>query len=629
MFTDMVGYSALTQSSESQALEVLQRHNKLLRPFFSRFNGKEIKTIGDSFLVEFDSALDALRCGLEIQSFLHDYNFTSRDDWKICLRIGIHLGDVIHENGDVFGDAVNIASRIEPNAEAEGICISEQMYDQIRNKVPQTLVKIEQRELKNIAIPIDMYKVLMPWEKSESKTEPAFPITRIAVLPFANLSPDPNDEYFADGITEEIISTVSGISGLSVISRTSIVGYKGATKKVREIGKELEVGTILEGSFRKAGNRIRVTTQLINVTTDEHLWAQNYDRELNDIFAVQSDIAMKVANALRVRIKPKEEIRITDRPTMSTQAHALYLKGRFHLNRYEKTSLFTAISYFEKALAEDPNYALAYCGLSDAYTWLAFLDIVEPRESYVKAERYARKALEMNESLAEAHASLAWPLASKYDFKGAIDELDRAIEINPNLVAAYGYLASIYASLGNWDKALKAIEKELRLDPFSVQTWENAGTWYLYSGRYDEAIKYLKDVLELDPNNSFSLANLGLAHIQKGLVEEGLKEVERASELSGRVNADLAYAYVKAGEPDKARALLKELLTPRENRHLSATAVAGIYSALGEKDKALDWLERAYEEHSGYLVAMNVEFIFENIRNEPRFQTILRKMNLV
>ncbi|HKW04338.1 MAG TPA: adenylate/guanylate cyclase domain-containing protein [Nitrososphaerales archaeon] len=257
---------------------------------------------------------------MEIQSFLHDY-FTSSDEWKICLRIGIHLGDVIHGNGDVFGDAVNIASRIEPNTEPEGICISEQMYDQVRNKVPQTLVKLRQRELKNITIPIDMYKVLMPWEKAESKTEPDFPITRIAVLPFANLRPDSNDEYFADGITEEIISTVSGISGLSVISRTSIVGYKGATKKVREIGKELEVGTILEGSFRKARNRIRVTTQLINVASDEHLRAQNYDRELNDIFAVQSDIAMQVTNALSVRIKPKEEIRITDRPTMSTQAH--------------------------------------------------------------------------------------------------------------------------------------------------------------------------------------------------------------------------------------------------------------------------------------------------------------------
>lgn len=628
MFTDMVGYSALTQSSESQALEVLQRHNKFVRPFFPRFNGREIKTIGDSFLVEFDSALEALGCAVELQSFLHDYNFTSRDEWKICLRIGIHLGDVIHENGDVFGDAVNIASRIEPNAEPEGICISEQMYDQVRNKVPQTLVKLGQRDMKNIKIPIDVYKVLMPWEKAESK-ESDFPDTRIAVLPFANLSPDPNDEYFADGITEEIISTVSGISGLSVISRTSVVGYKGATKKVKEIGKELEVGTILEGSFRKAGNRIRVTTQLINVASDGHLWSQNYDRELNDIFAVQSDIAMQVANALKVRIKPKEEIRITDTPTTSTQAHALYLKGRFHLNKFEKISLFSAISYFEKALTEDPNYALAYCGLSDAYTWLAFLDLVEPIDSYEKAERYARKALEMNESLAEAHDSLAWPLVSKYDFKGAFDELDKAIEINPNLVTAYSHIASINASFGNWDKCLKAVEQELRLDPFSVQTWENAGTWYLYAGHYDEAIKYLSDVLELDPNNSFSLANLGLAHIQKGFVKEGLEEVKRASELSGRVSADLAYAYVRAGEPDKAKDLLKELLTPGENRHIPLSAVAGIYAALGEKDKALEWLERAYEEHSGYLIAIKTEFVFENIRNEPGFQAILRKMNLV
>lgn len=238
MFTDMVGYSALSQSNESQALEVLQRHNDLLRPFFPKFNGREIKAIGDSFLVEFDSALDALKCAIEIQSFLHDYNASTSGQWKINLRVGIHLGDVIHRDMDVFGDAVNIASRIEPVAESQGICISGQMYDQVRNKVPQSLVKLEQRELKNIESPIDIYKIVMPWEKEAPVKDQGYPSNRIAIMPFASLSPDPNDEFFADGVTEEIISTVSGISGLSVISRQSIVGYKGTRKKVKEIGGE-------------------------------------------------------------------------------------------------------------------------------------------------------------------------------------------------------------------------------------------------------------------------------------------------------------------------------------------------------------------------------------------------------
>jgi hypothetical protein len=243
MFTDMVGYTALTQTNESLAMEVLGRHNQLLRPFFPKFHGREIKAIGDSFLVEFDSAMEAIDCAFAIQSHLHDYNIASRDDWKMKLRIGVHLGDVIHQNSDVFGDAVNIASRIEPLAEPEGICISEQVFDQIRNKVKHTLLVIPSRDLKNIQFPVNVYKVEMPWDKPTTMVESgAYSSNRIAILPFANFSPNPDDEFFADGITEEIISTVSGISGLNVISRTSVMGYKSTTKKLKEIGKELEVG---------------------------------------------------------------------------------------------------------------------------------------------------------------------------------------------------------------------------------------------------------------------------------------------------------------------------------------------------------------------------------------------------
>lgn len=628
MFTDMVGYSALSQSNESQALEVLQRHNVLLRPIFPKFNGKEIKAIGDSFLVEFDSALDALNCAIEIQSFLHEYNASSSDQWRINLRVGIHLGDVIHRDLDMFGDAVNIASRIEPLAEPQGICISQQMYDQVRNKIPLSLVKLEHRELKNIKSPIDIYKVMMPWEKDAMAKDQGYPSNRIAIMPFASLSPDPNDEFFADGVTEEIISTVSGISGLSVISRTSVVGYKGTRKKVKEIGGELEVGSLLEGSFRKAGNRIRVTTQLIDVGTDEHLWSQTYDRELNDVFAVQSDIAMQVANTLRVIIKPQEKHTIEERPTTSAEAYSQYLKGMFHVNKWEKTPLFIAIKHFEKALELDPTYALAYCGLSTAYSKLAYLDILEPISTYEKSESYARKALELNENLAEAHSALAHSLLHKYDFQGALIELKKGIQLKPNLADAYASLASTHAFMSEWGECIKAVEKLLELDPFSVESSQTAGCWYLYSEQYDKAIKHFKDSLELDPSNSFVIGNLGLAYIQTGRLEEGLAEVKHASDLSGMLSSDLVYAYVKSGKLEEARKVADELQTPREGKHLPATQIAGAYAALDEKEKALDWLERAYEERSGYLVSINGDFVFENIRNEPRFKAVLRKMGL-
>jgi adenylate cyclase len=260
MFTDIVGFTALSQSDEAQALEVLERHNRLLRPFFPKFNGREIKTIGDSFLVEFDSALDGTNCAIEIQKFLHDYNISTREDWKIKLRIGIHLGDVVRRGEDIVGDAVNIASRIEPLAEPEGVCVSEQVFDQVHNKISYAVEQLDTTELKNVRFQTNVYSILLPWKgrvslSAERKTAELDRL-RVAVLPFSSMSPDPNDEYFADGMTEELISTMSKISGLSVIARTSVMGYKGEKKKkIHEIASELDAGTILEGSVRKAGDQ--------------------------------------------------------------------------------------------------------------------------------------------------------------------------------------------------------------------------------------------------------------------------------------------------------------------------------------------------------------------------------------
>ena len=266
MFTDMVGYTALTQADESRAMELLERHNSIVRPYFANFHGREVKTIGDSFLVEFESALDALRCAVEVQSHLHDYNRTAGAGWKIALRVGVHLGDVIHRGGDVFGDAVNISSRIEPLADPEGICISRQVYDQVRNKFDLPLASLGEKTLKNVSVPAEVFKVMMPWD---TRREPGAPeARRVAVLPFSNLSPDPADEYFADGMTEEIISTVSRIEGAEVISRTSVMQYKKSPKPIRQISSELEAGTVLEGSIRKAGNRLRVNVQMIDAARD-------------------------------------------------------------------------------------------------------------------------------------------------------------------------------------------------------------------------------------------------------------------------------------------------------------------------------------------------------------------------
>ena len=283
----------------------------------------------------------------------------------ICLRIGIHVGDVVESGNDILGDAVNVASRIEPLAESGGICISSEVHNQVRNKLDLPLVSLGEKPLKNVETPVEVYKVVMPWEQPTATERASYPTNRIAILPFASFSSDPEDAYFADGVTDEIISAVAGISGLSVISRTSVVGYKGTAKKVKEIGKELEVGSILEGTFKKAGNRIRVTTQLIDVAADKHLWAQNYDRELDDVFEVQSDVAKQVAQALQVKILSPEKERIDKKPTGITAAYTLYLKGRYLWNKRGMDDLKRARECFEQAVRMDPLFALGYAGVAD------------------------------------------------------------------------------------------------------------------------------------------------------------------------------------------------------------------------------------------------------------------------
>ena len=340
MFTDIVGYSSLTQKNERLALELLEEHRRIVRPIVARHNGREIKTIGDAFLIEFGSALEATECAVEIQRSLHDYNQQSDPARRVHIRIGIHLGDVIQRQNDVLGDAVNIASRIEPLAEADGICISGEVYAQVRNKIGYPNENLGPRHLKNIDYPIDVYRIL--WMKDET-TKLSLDEKRIAVLPFANMSPDPADEYFADGMTEELIDRLAQVKSLKVIARTSVMSYKKKEKKASEIARELEVGTLVEGSVRKAGNRVRVTVQLINAGTEEHLWSSHYDKNLDDIFAVQSEIAEKVAGELKTQLLESEKRTLEKKPTENTEAYTCFLRGRELFREETEASVRQAI----------------------------------------------------------------------------------------------------------------------------------------------------------------------------------------------------------------------------------------------------------------------------------------------
>lgn len=635
MFTDMVGYTALGQKNEALSIAVVEEQKRIIRPILSKHNGREVKTIGDAFMVEFQSALDAARCAYDIQRTVREANMTLPAESKLHLRIGIHEGDVIGQGSDISGDAVNIASRIEPLAADGGVCLTRHVWESVGNRIDVPMMSLGPKPLKNVTEPMEVFVMAMPWEKEAPGQWGRLDNRRVAILPFANFSVDPSDAFFADGITEEIIATASNVSGLSIISRTSVMGYKGTAKKLKEIGRELEAGSVLEGSFRKAGNKIRVTAQLIDVNSDSHVWAQSYDRTFDDVFAIQSDIAMQVASVLRVKINPSEEARIKEVPTKNSEAHAIYLKGKVFLSREgDREAQLAAIGQFEKALELDPSYALAYCGMSAAYHGLAFHEYADSKDALEKAGRSARKALELDELLAEAHVEQARNLAmAMYDVNGAIQELKRAVELDPNLAEAYAGMANGYNWMLRWDESLGAVEQMLRLDPFSVAAARDAGTLYLYSGRYDLAVRHLTRALELDPGNTFCLDNLGLAHIKKGLVDLGVDEIERAFRLAGQPpgwsgSADLAYAYAKAGREQDARGVLDNLLSIGKKEHMPAAMVAGAYAVIGDKENALDWLGRAYEEGSPYILSMRSDIVFENLREEPRFKELARKMGL-
>jgi adenylate cyclase len=597
MFTDIVGYGALTQSDETQALQVLERHNRLLKPFFLKFRGKEIKAIGDSFLVEFDSALEAATCALEIQRYLHDFNISSKDDWKIKIRIGIHLGDVVHRDDDIFGDAVNIASRIEPLASPEGICVSQQVFDQVRNKFDHRFLELDRATLKNISTPIGVYKVVMPWEESLTRAgnenNVAFDRNRIAILPLANFSPDANDDYFADGMTEELISTISRISGLHVISRTSVSLYKNTQKKVGDIAKDLGVGTIVEGSVRKSSNRIRVAIQLIDVGTDEHLWSENYDRQLEDVFGIQSDIAQKVAESLKVRLLRDERKQVERIATSNTEALNLYFKGRYFWRQRTNEGLSKAIELFERAVANDLNYARGFSGLADCYLASGVYGLPLHRKLFLKQRQSALRSIEIDETLAEGHCSLAIGLAWGNDFEDSRKEFEKAIELNANYSTSRHFLAQTLAMIGRYDEAMFECEKARDLDPQSPTTTFTIAFVHRMAGEVEKARSQLENYRELDANYFPINLWLGLLYAETGKFTEGIDLIKKASFHLPIGKPALAYAYVKAGMKAQALDTIDELQKLATDP-FDFVGIAAIYHALDMREKSSLSLDKAF-----------------------------------
>ena len=641
MFTDIVGYTSLTQKDEALAIDLLEDHRMVVRPLLLKHSGREVKTMGDAFLVEFESALEAVRCAYDIQQSMREANSKRPDDKKVFLRIGIHLGDVIHRQNDIYGDAVNVASRIQPIAGPEGICVSRQVYDQVHNKFELPIVSVGKKSLKNVNETTEVYKVLMPW-KEETPTillpleEPKS--QRIAILPFVNMSPDPNDEYFSDGMTEEVISTLSKVRDFEVISRTSVMQYKKTPKPVREVSKELNAGTILEGSVRKADSRLRITVQMIDATRDRHLWAESYDRRLDDVFAVQSDIARQVAEALRVRILSPEMERILKKPTESTTAYSLYLKGRYFWNRRgsEKgiEEVRRAAECFEQAVREDPTFALGYVGQADCCIILCNNWLIDCESNLAKAKQMVEKALELDPGLAEAHATKGFVLKDGYDLRQAEEEFTKALELKPSYATAHQWYHFVLLSELRWEEALEQIEKAVELDPLSPITNKNYGDFYAARRDYQRALELYQRAAALDPGFPSLHWRMAAAYGKMKMFDDMKREAGRYVDLLqgeypliGKI-AEAMTACLE-GDNQRVRRLLPEVETHLQESMETAYGIACLYFCIGENNKGFEWLERSYSNREDSLPSfIRWDPDLDGARNDPRYLDLVKRLGL-
>ncbi len=665
MFTDIVGYTAHMARDEQGALKLLQESREVLQPLIKAHGGQWLKEMGDGTLSSFDSATEAVTCALNIQRSL-------AESGSFKLRIGIHVGDVIFEGGDVLGDGVNVASRIENLARPGGICVSEQVYDSIRNKPEIGAVFLGKKQLKNINRPVKVFALTgeglpPPGPKSRPVKESLPParrilrrwgllvptallagligyvaisqreplnggITSIAVLPLENYTGDPDQNYFVEGMHDAIISNLAQIKALKVISRTSVMQYRGSEKPIPKIARELGVDAIVEGSVTKAADSVRITAQLIHGRTDEHWWAGSYDRDLRHVLSLQNEVARAIAEQIKIAITSVEEARLASARTVNPEAYEAYLKGRHHWNKRTPDGLNQSLAYFTQAIELDPNSALGYSGLADAYNMIGSYSYYPPSDMLPKAKEAALQALAIDSIRAEAHASLAAvQLNYDWDWDAAEESFRTAIELNPGYAIAHHWYSQYLIAMGRTDESFRAMERALQLDPLNLEINSTLARKLYFTRQYDEAIKQCLKTLEIDDPFFLTHTYLGLSYAHKGMFEEAISSLQTAVALSGEnplVICALGYVYGIAGRDKDAQSILEELLAAARARYVPAVSIAAVYMGLGDKDSVFEWLEKAYQERHHYLVFFKVEPMVDSLRSDPRFTALLEEMGL-
>lgn len=630
MFADIAGYTAIMQEDETLALRMKNKLRETLEAEITRHQGRILEFRGDGALCCFTSTLEAVRAAIALQLAMQTAP-------TVPLRIGMHTGDVVIEGDSIYGDGVNIASRMESFAIPGSIFISARVRDDIRNQKDVQTVSLGRFALKNVNGEMEIFAIsnaglkIPDGEKLEGKGE-KLGRKCILVLPFVNMSNDPDQDYFSDGLTEELISNLGRLRDMRVISRTTSMRYKGTDKDTKMIGKETGAGYIVEGSVRKQGNNLRITAQFIDAGRDVHVWAETYRGTLDDIFDIQEKVAGKIVEALKVQLTRDEKDIFQKRYTENSEAYQLYLQGRFFWKKRNADGLKKAVRFFEKAIEKDPNYALAWAGLSDTYSLMGEYTNISRRELFPKQMAAVNKALEIDNHLAEAHVSLGISLMlNEWKWGEAEKEFLVGIDLNPNYETGHHWYAELLLFSGQTEQAFREIDWAVMLDPASPGILKDKGIYYYYSRQYDEAIRMAEKTLELDPAFMPAHRLLSLAYTGKGMFEEAIIENQRWGELTGnkvKTQVALAYIYVVSGKKEQALQIVNDPEVQNKLTSNDFRSMAMVFAALGDNDKCFEWLEKSYALHEESLCNLKVDPKMDPVRPDPRYDELLKRIGL-
>jgi adenylate cyclase len=633
VFTDLAGYTSLTHADEAGALRTLEAQDRLVRPLLAAHRGRKVKSMGDGLLVEFANARDAVEFAVNLQRASHDHN--AREGGRpVRIRVGVHIGDVERRGGDILGDAVNIASRIEPLAETGGVALTAQVYDQVHNKVAYQIEKLGPRRLKGVPDPVDVYRVALPWMAEPTDAKAAL-LPRVAVLPLANISPDPNDEFFAAGLTEEMISVLSQVGGLRVIARTSVAQYKDSTKPISQIGSELGVVSVLEGSVRKAGDRLRITVQLIDVRTEEHQWAQTFDRQLDNVFAIQAEVAEQTAGALKVHLLRSERESLRTPPTTSTDAYQSYLRGieaERRMAGMESTGaeIQRVGQFFEEAVRLDPRFSLAHSRL--ALIVSQQFGVVAPRQQLLPRFRaLVAKALALDPHSSEAHRAKAVELLwNDLDWSRGEGELLEAIALSPSNTDARSDLGGLYRVQQRFPEAKKQLLAAIQLDPLHPEPRQQLQVLYQDQGDEESARVELERLGDATGRGQYYWEEVAWREAAAGRAAETLAALNQVAEANPPQYVRRRRAWVLAllGRDEELRGYVSDWENGRLGEYESTFDLARSYAMLGKVEEAIRFLERDCNEGYNALLWNYRTMSLDPVRHDPRFVALLRHLKL-